>query len=182
MRKFIFGMMLGCVLSIANAADESLMIGGVPLTLGMERAKALELLQKNNTVNCLGVNNGQKPTECNLVVTRGNNTETDFDFLGSVYFTKAGRVNIIMKNYDQSQWGSDPAKFVSFLHEVLRQYSEKGQPFVSSISEARKPGWVEKNIFFRSGRRLISIGFGEGNLYGEGKPYRPFVTMYEKLE
>jgi len=87
-----------------------------------------------------------------------------------------------MKNYDQSQWGSDPAKFVSFLHEVLRQYSEKGQPFVSSISEARKPGWVEKNIFFRSGRRLISIGFGEGNLYGEGKPYRPFVTMYEKLE
>lgn len=175
-------MMLGCVLSIANAADESLMIGGVPLTLGMERAKALELLQKNNTVNCLGVNNGQKPTECDLAVTRGNKTENSFNFLGSVYFNQAGRVKIVMKNYDQSQWDSDPAKFASFLYEVLRQYGEKGETFVSSISEVREPGWVAKTIFFRSGRKLISIGYGEGGQDGEGKPYRPFVTMTEKLE
>jgi hypothetical protein len=87
-----------------------------------------------------------------------------------------------MKNYDQSQWGSDPAKFVSFLHEVLRQYGEKGEKFVSSISELREPGWVAKTIFFRSGKRLISIDYGEGIKDGEGKPHLPFVAMYEKLE
>ena len=87
-----------------------------------------------------------------------------------------------MKNYDQSQWGSDSAKFVSFLHEVLRQYGEKGETFVSSISEVREPGWVAKTIFFRSGKKLISVDYGEGGQDGVGKPYLPFVTMYEKLE
>ena len=170
MRRFIFGMMLGSVVLIANAVDESLTIGGARLTLGMERTKALELLQKNSTVNCLGSNRGQNPTECDLAVTRGNNTENDFDFLGSVYFTQAGRVSTLMKNYDQSQWGSDPAKFVSFLHEVLRQYGEKGETFVSGISEERKPGSVFKDIFFRSGRKVISVVYGEGGQDNEGKP------------
>lgn len=182
MRRFILGMILGCMVLIANAADESLTIGGVRLTLGMERSKALELLQKNSTVNCLGVAREQKPTECDLAVTRGNSTGTNFNFLGSVYFNKSGRVKIVMKNYDQSQWGSDPAKFVSFLYEVLRQYGEKGETFVSSISEVREPGWAAKTIFFRSGRKIVSIVYGEGGQDGEGKPYPPFVTMSEKLE
>jgi hypothetical protein len=182
MRQLIFGVLLGCVVLIANASDESLTIGGVRLTLGMERSKALELLQKNSTVSCLAVGLEQKPTECDLAVTRGNKTGTNFNFLGSVYFTKAGRVKIVMKNYDQSQWDSDPAKFVSFLYEVLRQYGEKGETFVSSITEVREPGWVAKTIFFRSGRKLISVVYGEGGQDGEGKPYRPFVTMSEKLE
>jgi hypothetical protein len=182
MRQFIFGMMLSCVALIANAANESLTIGGVRLTLGMERSKALELLQKNSTVNCLVLGREQKPTECDLAVTRGNKTEPHFHFLGSVYFTKAGRVKIVMKNYDQNQWGSDPANFVSFLHEVLRQYGEKGETFVSSISEVREPGSLFKTVFFRSGRKVISIGYGEGGQDDEGKPYRPFVTMTEKLE
>jgi hypothetical protein len=175
-------MMLGCMVSIANAADESLMIGGVRLTLGMERSKALELLQKNSTVNCLGVGREQKSTECDLAVTRGNKSKTDFNFLGSVYFTEAGRVKIVMKNYDQNQWSSDPAKLVSFLYEILRQYGEKGVTFVSSIEEVREPGWITKKIFFRSSRTVISIVYGEGGQDGEGKPYPPFVTMFEKLE
>ena len=182
MRRFIFGMMLGCGVLIANAADESLTIGGVRLTLGMERSKALELLQKNSTVNCLGLSRELKPTECDLVVTRGDKTSPNFKFLGSVYFTEAGRIKILMKNYDQSQWGSDSAKFVSFLHEVLRQYGEKGETFFSSISEVREPGWVAKTIFFRAGKKLISVDYGEGGQDGEGKPHLPFVTMYEKLE
>jgi len=182
MRRFIFGVMLGCVVLIANAADESLTIGGVRLTLGMERSKAMELLQKNNTVNCLGLSRELEPTKCDLVVTRGNKIKPNFDFLGSVYFTEAGRVKTVMKNYNQNQWGSDPAKFVSFLHEVLRQYGEKGETFVSSIAEAREPGWVSKELFFRSGRKLISVGYAEGGQDGEGKPYLPFVTMFEKLD
>ena len=182
MRRFIFGMMMGCVLLGAHAADESLTIGGVRLTLGMERSKALELLQKNSTVKCLGLGREQKPTECDLAVTRSNETKTHFVFLGSVYFNEAGRVKIVMKNYDQNQWGSDSAKFVSFLHEVLRQYDDKGETFVSSIADVREPGWVAKTIFFRSGRKVISIGYGEGGQDGEGKPYLPFVTMAEKLE
>jgi hypothetical protein len=50
MRRFIFGMMLGCGVLIANAADESLTIGGVRLTLGMERSKAVGLIwaQRSN--------------------------------------------------------------------------------------------------------------------------------------
>ena len=183
MRRFIFGMMLGCMLSSANAADdEGLTVGGVRLTLGMERSKALELLQKNSTVNCLSLGREQKSTECDVAVTRGNKTKPNFDFLGSVYFTEAGRVKTVMKNYDQKQWGSDHAKFVSFLYEVMRQYGEKGETFVSSIEEVREPGWVNKSIFFRSGRKVISVAFGEGGQDGEGKPYRPFVNMYEKLE
>lgn len=182
MRRFILGMMLACMVPIANSADESLTIGGVRLTLGMERSKVLDLLQKNNSVNCLVLGRKQKPTECDISVTRVNNTETHFNFLGSVYFTEAGRVKIIMKNYDQNQWGSDPAKFVSFLHEVLRQYGEKGETFVSSISEVREPGSVFKNIFFRSGRKVITVGYGEGYQDNDGKPYQPFVTMHEKLE
>lgn len=182
MQRFIFGIVLGCVVLIASAADESLTIGGVRLPLGMERSKALELLQKNNTVNCLGLSREQKPTECDLAVTRSNSTGTNFNFLGTVYFTKSGRVKIVMKNYDQSQWDSDPAKFVSFLHEVLRQYGEKRVTFVASIEEVREPGWTAKTIFFRSGRKVISVAYGDGGQDGEGKPYPPFVTMSEKLE
>ena len=182
MQRLIFGMMLGCVLLSAKAADESLTIGGVRLTLGMERSKALELLQKNNIVNCLGLGREQKSTECDLGVTRGNKQKTDFVFLGSVYFTEAGRVKIVMKNYDQNQWDSDPATFVSFLYEVLRQYSEKGETFVSSIEDQREPGWIHKKIFFRAGRKVISVTYGEGGQDENGKPYRPFVTMSEKLD
>jgi len=148
----------------------------------MERSKVLELLQKSSTVNCLGLGREQKSTECDLAVTRGDKTKTDFNFLGSVYFTKAGRVKIVMKNYDQNQWDSDPAKFVSFLYEVLHQYGEKGITFVTSIEELREPGWVARTIFFRSGRRVISVAYGEGGQDGEGKPYLPFVTMSEKLQ
>ena len=182
MRRLILVMTLGCVLLSAKAADESLTIGGVRLTLVMDRSKALDLLQKNNIVNCLDLGREQKSTECDLAVTRGEKNKTSFEFLGSVYFTEAGRVRVVMKNYDQNQWGSDPAKFVSFLHEVLRQYGEKGETFVSSIEEVRKPGWVSKNIYFQSGRKVISIGYGEGSQDEKGKPYQPFVTMYEKLQ
>ena len=177
MRRFFLGMILGCVVLIANASNESLSIGGARLTLGMERSKAQELLQKNSTVNCLTVVHGHKPMECDFAVMRHNKTKTHFEALGTVYFNEAGRVKIVIKHYDQSQWSSDPAKFVSFLHEVLRQYGEKGVTFVSSIEEVREPGWVAKTIFFRSGRRLISVGYGEGGQDGEGKPYLPFVTM-----
>ena len=182
MRQLIFGTMLCCVLLSAKAADESLTIGGARLTLGMERSQALELLQQNNNVNCLGVSREQKSTVCDLAVTRGNTTKTNFVFLGSVYFTETGRVKIVLKNYDQNQWDSDPAKFVSFLHEVLRQYGERGETFTSSIKEVREPGWVAKNIFFRSGRKVISITYGEGGQDENSKPYRPFVTMSEKLD
>jgi len=182
MRKLIVGVMLGCTLLSALAADESLTIGGVRLTLGMERSKAFELLQKNNIVNCLGAGREQKATECDLAVTRGNKKQTNFDFLGTVYFSETGRIKIVMKNYAQNQWGSDPARFVSFLYEVLRQYGEKDETFVASIGDVREPGWIAKNIFFRSGRKVISVGYGEGGRNEEGKPYRPFVTMSEKLE
>jgi len=166
----------------AKASDESLTIGGVRLTLGMERSKALELLQKSNIVNCLGAGREQKPTECDLVVTRGNKNKTYFDFLGSVYFSEAGRIKIVMKNYNQNQWGSDPAKFVSFLYDILRQYGDKGETFVASIGEVREPGWVSKDIFFRSGRKVINVSYGEGGQNESGAPYKPFTSMYEKLE
>lgn len=180
MRKLIVGAMLGCAAFCAIAADESLTIGGVRLTLGMERPKALELLQKSNVVNCLGAGREQKPTECDLIVTRGNKKQTDFVVLGSVYFSEAGRIKSVMKNYDPNQWGADPAKLVSFLYEVLRQYGEKGETFVATIGEAREPGWVSKNIFFRSGRKVISVSYGEGGQ--QGSTYKPFASMYEKLE
>jgi hypothetical protein len=180
MRKLIVGVMLGCTVLSAIAADESVTIGGVRLTLGMERSKALELLQKSNIVNCLGTDREQKPTECNWAVTRGNKNKADFNFLGSVYFSEAGRIKIVMKNYDQNQWGSDPAKFVSFLYEVLRQYGEKGETFVATIGEVREPGWISKDISFRSGRKVISVGYGEGGL--RGSTYKPFASMHEKLE
>ena len=75
-----------------------------------------------------------------------------------------------MKNYDQSQWGADSAKIVSFLYEVLRQYSEKGGVFVASIKEVREPGSVTKNISFRSERKVISVTYGEG-VDEVGKPF-----------
>ena len=87
MRRIIVGMMLGCAVLSAKAADESLAIGGVQLTLGMERNRAIELLQKSNIVNCLGAtleHREQQPTKCDLAVARGSKTNEDFTFLGKV--------------------------------------------------------------------------------------------------
>ena len=179
MRRLILGALLVCAVLSAKAADESIAIGGIKLTLGMERSKAWEALKKLR-VNCLG--SEETRTECNWIVSRGNKQEADFVVLGSIYFNEAGQIKTVMKNYDQKQWGARPEKFVSFLYEVLRQYGANGESFVASVGEEREPGWTAKSIFFRSGRRVVSVGYAEGSLNSVGTPYKPFVTMSEILK
>lgn len=179
MRRLILGVLLACVMLNANAADETLIVGGIKLTLGMERARALDALQKLK-VNCLG--NEKTPAECNWIVSRGNKQDSDFVVLGSIYFSEGGRrIKTVMKNYNQEQWGANPEKFISFLYEVLRQYGANGETFIASVAEVREPGWTAKDISFRSGRRVIAVGYGEGNQNTGGTPYKPFISMYEKL-
>ena len=163
----------------APIEEQFLTIGGSRLVLGMDRSKVLETIKRNNnSVYCIGTATNQMPTACDLVISRDD--KSDPDILGSVYFDKVGRIKSVMKNYSQKDWDGDPAKLISFLYEVLRQYSLNGETFVSSISEVREPGWISKSIFFRSGRRVITVGYGEGGT--NGVSYKPFTTMHERLE
>ena len=178
MWRLIVGVMLACVALSVNASDESLMIGGTRLTLGMEKSRTWELLKRYN-IQCL--DQEKKPPVCNswgVSESRGDM----YEFLGSVYFSNGGRIKTVMKNYNQKQWGDSPEKFTSFLYEVLRQYGNNGETFIASIGEVREPGWNTKNIFFRSGRKVISVGYGEGGRDENGSTRKPFVGMYEKLE
>jgi len=177
-------LLLTVLLLLASSAwatpieEQFLTIGGSRLVLGMDRSKVLEIIKRNNSIRCIGIDSNQIPTACDLIISRDD--KSDADILGSVYFDKVGRIKRVMKNYSQKDWDGDPAKIISFLYEVLRQYSLNGETFVSSLSEVREPGWISKSIFFRSGRKLITVGYGEGGLAGVS--YKPFTTMHERLE
>lgn len=182
MRRMIIGVLLACAASCAQATDDSLMIGDTRLSLGMKKADAWEKL-KQYSAQCLdkGLDQEIKPPLCNswgISILQGEL----YNFIGSVYFTKSGRIHIVMKNYDQKQWGDSPEMFTSFLYEVLRQYGKNGAALTASIGEVREPGWNAKNIFFRSGRKVISVGYGEGGQYPDGTPVKPFVTLSETLK
>lgn len=169
---------LACSAGTVYGSDDSLTIGGVRLNLGMDRSKAWQVL-KDHKVNCLG--SGKGTAECDWVVSQGDPKKANFVIFGSVYFSN-DRINILMKNYDQKQWGGNPEKFVSFLYEVLRKHGAGGVPLTASVAEVREPGWTAKNIFFRSGKTVISVGYAEGGRDDNGQPYRPFISMYEKLQ
>lgn len=179
MRNFLLTILTALMISPASGS-QVLEIGGVPLQIGMKKADVLTLLNKNNIVKCLGLSKILTPTKCDFAITRGNPDTEDFRFLGSVYFNESELLRLVMKNYDNRQLGAKSADVISFLYEVLRIHAQNGENFASSIDETRLPGYINKSIFFRSEKRVISISYSEGNF--QGNFYKPYTSMYETLE
>jgi hypothetical protein len=75
MRKACLGFLLGSLVLSASAADQSLDLGGVPIGLGMERAKARGDLKKFK-VTCLSDSDTKNAPVCNswFVASGGNRT------------------------------------------------------------------------------------------------------------
>ena len=107
MRRLIVGMMLACSAFNIHAADESLIIGGARLTLGMNKVATQDQL-KQYIVQCF--DNEKNPPECNSWVISVKQGEL-YDLLGSVYFSKGDRIKTVMKYYNQEQWRESPEKF-----------------------------------------------------------------------
>lgn len=178
-RRIVLSLLLMFTTLSAEAADESLMIGSARMTPGMDRASAWGLL-KQYRVQCVGGGKSEQPPTCDswLVTTKKGD---QFSALGNAYF-KDGRLQKIFKYYDSALWEKKPEKFASLLYEVLRQYNKDRDVFVASIDEVRQPGWLAKSIFFRTGKRVVKIGYSEGGSNEDGKPFGSAVSLHEELE
>jgi hypothetical protein len=153
-RRSLLAALLLFIAPAAAAAEETLFVGNARLTLGMSRDVSSRLLT-SYTVQCLGNAHGELMKCKDWMVSTGDPSTPRFEPLASLYLSQNDKLRLIMKYYNAQLWANHPEKFASILHEVLRQYGERGERFVASVAETRQPGSIAKTVFFTKGRRTM---------------------------
>lgn len=159
---------------LANAveahAQSALDIQGIDIALGMDRPTVVQKL-KNFRLSC---------TECASILVISK--RQPYEPYANVVF-EGDRVKSIRKYWSRGFSGSAPGKFVQTLYSVLSNAgAQAAVRFQISVSERRDPGALQQTVFLKSGRKTISISYGEGLRGADGMKIPPFVYLDEIIE
>lgn len=156
------------------AEKSSVGIGGLSLSIGMDKSKLLPDLRSRYKVVCID------EKTCNSVMILREQGPS-YEVLASVAF-KNERIKSVRKYWSQRFEKSDPSEFFKSFYALLKNLEIEGYKINAlSLGEKIEPSYTSKNIWLHYGRKTVNIGYVE-QVNNKGTKAPPVINLDEVLE